>query len=173
MARTDPDTIGDELTLLTQFLEFHRATVGLKASGLTHAQLNTASVPPSTMTPAGVVKHLALVEDEWFQVRLLGRPLPDVWAAADLDADRDWDWHTASEHAPEELLALYEGACARSRAAVDEVGRDLETLSVVPDRATGRPFSLRWILIHMIEETARHNGHLDLLRKAIDGTVGE
>lgn len=173
MPRTDPELVGDELTLLTQFLEYHRVTLVDKVSGLTHEQINTASVPPSTMTLAGLVKHLALVEDDWFQGRLLGRPDPDVWAHADFDADRDWEWHTAHEQTPEELIALYEGACDRSRAAVAEVRGDLNTLSVVPDRHTGGPFSLRWILIHMIEETSRHNGHVDLLREAIDGTVGE
>jgi uncharacterized damage-inducible protein DinB len=173
MTRTDPELVGDELALLTQFLEFHRATLVDKVSGLTHEQLNTASVPPSTMTLAGMVKHLALVEDDWFQVRLLGRPDPDVWAKATFDEDRDWEWHTAHEQTPAELIALYEGACARSRAAVAEVHGDLNTLSVMPDRHTGGSFSLRWILIHIIEETCRHNGHVDLLREAIDGTVGE
>jgi len=173
VTRVDPQLVGDELTLLTQFLEFHRATLLEKVSGLTHEQLNTASVPPSTMTLAGMVKHLALVEDDWFHVRLLGHAEPDVWSDADFDADRDWEWHTAREHAPGDLIALYEGACARSRAAVAEVRGNLDALSVVPDRHTGGAFSLRWILIHMIEETCRHNGHVDLLREAIDGTVGE
>ena len=70
-------------------------------------------------------------------------------------------------------MALYEAACDRSRAAVVEVGGDLDTLSVALDRHTGGPFSLRWILVHMVEETCRHNGHIDLLREAIDGSVGE
>ena len=173
MVRTDPELVGDELTMLTQFLEFHRATLVEKVSGLTHEQLNAASVPPSTMTLAGMIKHLALVEDDWFQVRLLGRPDPDVWADAKFDEDRDWEWHSAHEQTPEELIALYEGACARSRIAVAEVGGDLDALSVAADRHTGGAFSLRWILIHMIEETCRHNGHVDLLREAIDGAVGE
>ena len=173
MPRTDPDLVADELTMLSQFLDFHRATLLEKVSGLTHEQLNTASVPPSTMTLAGMVKHLALVEDDWFQVRLLGRPDPEPWASAPFDDDRDWDWHSAHEQTPAELVALYEAACARSRAAVGEVGGDLDTLSVALDRDTGGPFSLRWILVHMVEETCRHNGHVDLLREAIDGTVGE
>src|SRR4051794_37760457 len=150
MTRTDPDLVGDELTLLTQFLEFHRATLVEKVSGLTHTQLNTASVPPSTMTLAGMFKHLAFVEDDWFQVRLLGRPDPDVWADAQFDEDGDWEWHTAHEQTPSELIAMYGDACARSRAAVAEVGGDLDALSAVPDRHSGGAFSLRWILIHMI-----------------------
>jgi uncharacterized damage-inducible protein DinB len=173
MARLDPDLVGDELTLLTQFLEFHRATLLEKVAGLTHAELNTASVPPSTMTLAGLVAHLAYVEDDWFQVCLLGRPVPAAWDDAAFDEDRDWEWHTADRRTPDELVALYTGACERSRAAVAEVGGDVEVRSVATDRRTGEPFSLRWILIHMVEETCRHNGHADLLREAIDGVVGE
>ena len=87
--------------------------------------------------------------------------------------DRDWDWHSAVDDSPDDLLELYDAACTRSRAAVAEVGGDLETLSIETDRETGGRFSLRWIMIHMIEETARHNGHVDLIREAIDGRVGE
>ncbi len=173
MPRTDPDLAGDELSLLTQFLEYHRATLVDKVTGLSAEQLHTASVPPSTLTLGGLVKHLALVEDDWFQVRLLGRPDPDPWVGAPFDVDPDWDFHSAPDNSAEELMELYLGACERSRAAIAEVGGDLDTLSVQLDRHTGEPFSLRWILIHLIEETARHNGHVDLLREALDGTVGE
>jgi hypothetical protein len=173
MARTDPDLVADELTMLSQFLDFHRATVLEKVSGLTHEQLNRRAVPTSALTLAGLLKHLALVEDDWFQVRLLGRPDPEPWASAPFDDDADWDFHSAHLDDPAELVALYEGACARSRAAVGEVGGDLDALSVARDRHTGGLFSLRWILVHMVEETSRHNGHIDLLREAIDGSVGE
>jgi uncharacterized damage-inducible protein DinB len=173
VARTDPDLVGDELTLLSQFLEFHRATLVDKVSGLSAEQLATRAVPSSAITLGGMLKHLALVEDDWFQVRLLGRPDPEPWASAPFDDDRDWDWHSAADDTPEELLDLYASACARSRSAVAEVDGDLERLSVKVDRHTGGPFSLRWIMIHMIEETARHNGHVDLIREAIDGVAGE
>jgi hypothetical protein len=173
MARTDPDLVADELTMLTQFLEFHRATVLEKVSGLTHEELNRRAVPTSALTLAGLVKHLALVEDDWFTIRLLGRPEPEPWASAPFDDDRDWDFHSAHLDDPAALVALYEAACDRSRAAVAAVGGDLDTLSIALDRHTGGSFSLRWILVHMVEETCRHNGHIDLLREAIDGTVGE
>jgi uncharacterized damage-inducible protein DinB len=173
VARTDPDLVGDELTLLSQFLEFHRATLVDKVSGLSAEQLATRAVPSSAITLGGMLKHLALVEDDWFQVRLLGRPDPEPWASAPFDDDRDWDWHSAADDTPEELLDLYASACARSRCAVAEVDGDLERLSANVDRHTGGPFSLRWIMIHMIEETARHNGHVDLIREAIDGVAGE
>jgi hypothetical protein len=171
--RTDPDLHGDELTLLTQFLDFHRATLVQKVAGLSAEQLRTRAVPSSEITLAGVLKHLALVEDDWFQTSLLGRNDIEPWASAPFDDDRDWDWHSALDDSPEYLLGLYDDACARSRAAVAEAGGDLERMSVEADRSTGDHFSLRWILIHMVEETARHNGHVDLIREAIDGSTGE
>jgi uncharacterized damage-inducible protein DinB len=173
VTRTDPDLHGDELTLLTQFLDFHRATLVQKVSGLSAEQLRTRAVPSSEITLAGMLKHLALVEDDWFQSTLFGRTDIEPWASAPFEDDRDWDWHSAIEDSPEYLLGLYGAACARSRTAVAEAGGDLERVSVEPDRHTGGHFSLRWILIHMVEETARHNGHVDLIREAIDGSAGE
>ena len=173
MVRTDPDLHGDELTLLVQFLDFHRATLVQKVEGLSVDQLRTRAVPTSEITLAGMLKHLALVEDDWFQSRLFGRTDIEPWASAPFDDDHDWDWHSAVEDSPNYLLDLYSSACARSRAAVAEAGGNLERMSVEPDRRTGGHFSLRWILIHMIEGTARHNGHVDLVREAIDGSTGE
>jgi hypothetical protein len=89
----------------------------------------------------------------------------------DWDSDPDWEFRTAADDEPAELFRLYRVACERSRAAVDEV-RDLDVMSKTPNRR-GEHFSLRWILIHMIEETARHAGHADLLRESIDGAVGD
>jgi uncharacterized damage-inducible protein DinB len=171
--RTDPDLRGDELTLLSQFLDFHRATLVQKVADLSAEQLRTRAVPSSEITLAGMLKHLALVEDDWFQSTLLGRSDIDPWASAPFEDDRDWDWHSALDDSPEYLLDLYGAACARSRAAVADAGGDLDRLAVEPDRRTGGRFSLRWIVIHMIEETARHNGHVDLIREAIDGSTGE
>jgi uncharacterized damage-inducible protein DinB len=171
MERTDPDAGGDELTLLRQFLDYHRDTLVMKASGLDKRQLATRS-GRSTLTLAGLVKHMALVEDSWFQEVLLGRATPEPWAGVDWDADPDWEFHTAAGEEPEDLLRLYGTACERSRAAVAEVD-DLDALSAKPSRRTGERFNLRWIMLHMIEETARHNGHADLLRENIDGVTGE
>jgi uncharacterized damage-inducible protein DinB len=173
MTRTDPDLQGDELTLLSQFLDFHRATLVQKVSGESAEQLRTRAVPSSELTLAGLLKHLALVEDDWFQTKLFGRDDVEPWASAPFDDDRDWDFHSAVEDSPEYLLDLYRSACDRSRAAVAEAGGDLSRTSVARDRHTGGHFSLRWILIHMIEETARHNGHVDLIREALDGSTGE
>jgi uncharacterized damage-inducible protein DinB len=171
MERTDPDPGGDELTLLCQFLDYHRDTLVMKASGLDKQQLATRS-GRSTLTLAGLVKHMALVESSWFHEVLLGRETPEPWNGVDWDADPDWEFHTAVDDEPEELLRLYATACERSRAAVAEVG-DLDALSAKPSRRTGERFNLRWIMLHMIEETARHNGHADLLRENIDGVTGE
>jgi uncharacterized damage-inducible protein DinB len=172
MERTDPDLTGDELTLLTQFLDYYRATILAKVAGLDRAEL-AITLPPSELTLAGLVKHLALVEYGWFQADLLGRGLPEPFASAPWDEDPDWEFHTAVDDDPAQLVALYEDACAQSRAAVAEVG-DLDALSVRTSRQRpGQHYSLRWILLHLIEETARHAGHADLLRQAVDGTVGD
>jgi uncharacterized damage-inducible protein DinB len=170
MDLTEPDRSGDDLTLLTQFLDYQRAVMVRKAEGLTAEQL-AMRLGPSEMTLGGLLKHMALVEDSWFERRLLGRDEPEPWASVDWDADPDWEFHTAADDEPAELLRLYRVACERSRAAVEEV-RDLDVMSKVPNRR-GERYSLRWILIHMIEETARHAGHADLLRESIDGAVGD
>jgi uncharacterized damage-inducible protein DinB len=170
MERTDPDTTGDELTLLSQFLDYHRATLVQKAGGLDREQLGTR-LGPSTLTLAGLVKHMALVEDGWFGRVLLGREYSEPWDSVDWDADPDWEFRTAVDDGPEDLLRLYADACERSRAATAEIG-DLDRVAARPSRR-GEPFSLRWIMLHMIEETARHNGHADLIRENIDGATGE
>ena len=173
MARRDPDLNGDERTLLTQFLDYYRATIVEKASGLDRAGM-AARVGASELTLAGLVKHLTLVEYGWFQSDLHGRPLPPPFADVDWDADPDWEFHSAVDDDPAALIAGYEAACAASRAAVEEVGGDLEHPSVGESRRRpGQHYSLRWILLHMLEETARHAGHADLLRQAADGTVGD
>jgi uncharacterized damage-inducible protein DinB len=171
MDRTDPDLRADERTTILQFLDYHRATLIGKASGLSAAQMGQ-TLAPSDLTMAGLVKHLALVEDSWFQERLLGRPLPEPWSSAPFDDDPDWELHSAPGDDPAYLLDLYREACARSRAAVEEAG-DLAALSVQESKHGDGLFSLRWILLHLIEETARHNGHADLLRQSIDGETGE
>jgi hypothetical protein len=172
MERTEAATDGtDERAMLTGFLDYHRATLVQKASGLTQAQLAQPAVATSELTLAGLVKHLALVEDDWFQRIVLGDPLPEPWLSAPWDDDRDWEFHTAPTDEPDEVFALYATACERSRRAVAAID-DLDTLSVGTDKAGDR-FTLRWVILHMIEETARHNGHADMLREAIDGTTGE
>lgn len=173
MERTDPDHTGDEPTLLTQFLDYHRATLVQKASGLDRSQM-ALRVGASELTLAGLVKHAALVEDHWFGVVLYDRPAAEPWASAPFDDDRDWEFHSALDDDPAELIAGYVETCERSRAhtatALAEGG--LDAVAARPVR-NGERVNLRWILLHMLEETARHNGHADLLREAADGSTGE
>jgi hypothetical protein len=168
-----PPPAGNEVDTLLGSLERQRATLAWKCGGLDAAGLR-ARIAASSMTLGGLLKHLALVEDDYFSRRLLGRPLGAPWDAVDWDADPDWEWRTGAEDDPEQLMALWRDAVARSRAAVAAALADggLDQLAAVgwPD---GRAPSLRRILIDLIEEYARHVGHADLLREAVDGLVGE
>jgi uncharacterized damage-inducible protein DinB len=167
--RIDPDPVGTELALLGQYLDYQRETVLLKTDGLNGEQL-ARTVPPSELTLGGLLYHLALVEESWMEARFLGLPERE-WADVDWKADPDWEFHTAARLEPEELRQRYQEACARSRQVVSDA-ENLDQHSVQPLR-DGNHFSLRWVLLHLIEETARHAGHADFLREAIDGTVGE
>jgi uncharacterized damage-inducible protein DinB len=168
--RIDPPETGPELDQLTSYLDLQRATMLWKTEGLTREQLAQPH-PPSTLTLGGLLNHLALVEDSWFRVRFAGFPDDELWAGTDWDADPDYEFRTAAELEPEELRRRYEDACARSREVV-AAAASLDQLSVAP-RGNGKHFDLRWVLLHLIEETARHAGHADLIREAIDGSTGE
>lgn len=170
--RQDPPLQAAETAALSAFLDYQRATLLMKAEGLTQEQLTTPTVPTSELTLAGLLKHLALVEDSWFQEVFLGQPPREPWASAPWDEDRDWEFHTAPDDDPAYLVQLYRDAIGRSRTVV-AAAESLDELSVKADKRLGTPYSLRWILLHMIEETARHCGHADLLREAIDGQTGE
>jgi uncharacterized protein DUF664 len=169
----EPPLAGDETATLIGSLERQRATFAWKAGGLDATGLR-ATVGASAMTLGGLLKHLALVEDDYFTRRLQGRPLGEPWAGVDWDADRDWEWRTAAEDSPDELMALWQGAVGRSRAALAEAlrggGVDQLAKFAWPD---GSSPSLRRILVDLIEEYARHTGHADLLREAVDGLTGE
>ena len=171
--RPEPPLAADETTTLLGFLEFQRATLGWKCAGLDAAGLQ-ATVAVSSMTLGGMLKHLAYVEDLWCSVFLYGRDPAPPWDTVDWGADRDWDWHSAAEDTPEQLHALWQDAVARSRPLVAEALADggLDRLAKRP-WPNGEAPSLRWILLHMIEEYARHNGHADLLRESVDGQTGE
>ncbi len=170
MARTDPPTHGDERPMLLAYLDYHRQTLRQKADGLDAAQLATPH-PPSEMTIGGMVKHLALVENSWLRDRFKGDGLSEPWASTDWEADDDWDWHSAKDDSPEEMWALYDEMIADADAVI--AGAGLDDLAAKPSSRTGEPMSLRWILVHLVEEYARHNGHADLIREAIDGETGE
>jgi uncharacterized damage-inducible protein DinB len=168
-----PPVAGDEHDTLVGALERQRGYVAWKCGNLGPAGLR-ATLGPSTMTLGGLLKHLALVEDDWISVKLHGRDRCPPWDAIDWDADPDWEWRSAAEDTPAQLRSMWEEAVARSRALVAEAfaagGLDRPAAFTWPD---GRTPSLRRILIDMIEEYARHVGHADLIRESVDGLVGE
>ena len=163
------DIASDERTMLLAFLDRHRDLFRRRCDGLTAAQLDTP-LAPSEMTLGGMMKHLAYVENSWTGSVLLGHAEPEPWASVDWAADEDWDWHSAAQDTPEELRELYEAEVD----AADKViaGLDLDDLAVRPRARDGQRPSLRWVLIHLIEEYAQHNGHADLIRESIDGQTG-
>jgi uncharacterized damage-inducible protein DinB len=154
-------------------LERQRAIIAWKCGGLDAADLS-ATLAPSSMTLGGLLKHLALVEDEYFTVRLLGRDRPPPWDTVDWDADPDWEWHSAASDSPEQIYTLWRDAVARSRSAVRQTlsSGGLDQLTSYTT-SSGESPSLRRILIDMIEEYARHAGQADLIRESVDGLTGE
>ncbi|WP_410569387.1 DinB family protein [Amycolatopsis sp. cmx-4-61] len=171
--RPEPPLDGDETTTLLGFLDFHRATLAWKCAELDTAALR-ATHPPSTMTLGGLLKHLAYVEDYWFSYILAGRPRVAPFDAVDWTATPDWDWDSAAEDTPDQLRELWAATVERSRAVVTEAlsTGDLAQRARRP-RLDGSAPTLRWILVHMVEEYSRHNGHADLIRESIDGRTGE
>jgi uncharacterized damage-inducible protein DinB len=171
--RTEAPLRADEVTALRGFLDYHRDTFRWKCSGLTQTQLAQVH-PPSTMTLGGMMKHLALNEVGWFGNTLGGEPYPAPFDVIDWDADPDWEWHSARDDSPEELRALFDDCVRRADAGIDQAlaRNGLETESVGKSSTQGA-FSLRWIILHMIEEYARHNGQADLIRESVDGETGE
>jgi uncharacterized damage-inducible protein DinB len=171
--RPEPPSNGDEAATLVGFLEFQRATLAWKTAGLDASGL-TKRVAASSMTLAGILKHLALVEEWWFSHWLYGRELQPPWQSVDFDADPDWEWRTAVDESPDELRLLWQRSVERSRSLVEQAlaegGPGFMALRGSPD---GKTPSLRWILCHMVEEYSRHNGHADLIRESVDGLKGE
>jgi uncharacterized damage-inducible protein DinB len=171
--RREPPLAADETATLLGFLDYQRATLAWKTSGLDAAGM-AATLGASSMTLGGMLKHLAYVEDDWCSRWLHGRDRQPPWNTVDWKADPDWEWHSAAEDPPELLHALWQEAVARSRTLVAEAlaegGLGRPARRTWPD---GRAPSLRWILCHLIEEYARHNGHADLLRESVDGLTGE
>jgi len=170
---TEPPAAGDEISTLLGILERNRRTFGWKTGGLDADGLR-ATTAASAMTLGGLLKHLALVEADWFAVKLRGQTLGEPWDSVDWDANADWEWSSAADDTPEQLYAIWHEAVLRSRrlvaAALADGGLDQPGHFSWPD---GRTPNLRRMIVDMIEEYARHVGHADIIRESVDGLVGE
>lgn len=165
--QTEAHELAGERETLVSILEFHRETLARKCSGLSADQLRLRAVEPSRLSLLGLVRHLTDVELGWF-ARVLSEAddTPFMYWQADAPDGSDFDVDTADA---DESLRLWHSACARSR-EITEACESLDTFGV--HQPTGDRYSLHWILTHMIQEYARHNGHADLIRERIDGQTG-
>ena len=154
----------DERTTLIEFLEWQRSVLRRKLENLTPEQLRRRAVPPSPMSLLGLVRHLTDVERGWFRRTLAGEEVDDLYAT---EADPDGDFNGVDAADTAAALAAWAEECERSRRVAAARGLEDEGR-----QQNGRAVSLRWILVHMIEEYSRHNGHADLLRESIDGATG-
>ena len=157
----------DERTALVQRLDRYRAIAAASLADLDWDQASARLLPTTDLTIGGIVKHLAWAEDRWFQGRLLGVPMPSPWDLPGAD-DPDHAIRLVTGDSVEGIADLYASACARSRSALDRC-HSLDHVAVVASFGRGT-VNARWILVHMIDETARHAGHLDLLRDCLRGT---
>ncbi|RPE43905.1 uncharacterized protein DUF664 [Streptomyces sp. Ag109_O5-1] len=164
--RTDTPPAWDERTQLTTFLDYVRDTARAKCEGVSAEDARRAPLPGSPlMTISGLINHLRWVEYYWFQVVFLGEEDQGPWT----EEDPDREMRIAVDFPLEQLLAEYEEQSARYRELVASAGLDAEARTPIRD---GRRPDLRWILLHLTEETARHNGHLDIIREIVDGRTG-
>ncbi len=157
--------------MLLGYLERQRATFAWKCGGLDAAGLR-ATLGPSSMTLGGMLKHLARFEDDMSTEWLLGQEQLPPWNAVDWDAEHDWDWRSAADDTPEQLYACWRDAVARSRARFAEAVASGDLGRSGRGTTEGPLPSVRFVLLNMIEEYARHNGHADLIRESVDGLVG-
>jgi uncharacterized protein DUF664 len=163
-ARPEAPMVGGEREQLEGFLDYQRATAVLKATGIGDEQARRPLVASRLTAIGPLLSHLRYVENYWFSVVIGGRP--DAWDEL-FAADPDYEFRVALEVPLSQLIADYEAECATSRGIAAELGLD------ATGHHRGTPVNLRWVLLHMIEETARHAGHLDLLRENVDGQTGE
>jgi hypothetical protein len=170
---TDPPMTAGEAAILRFALDRSRAQFAWKAGGLDAAAL-ARTQPPSTITLGGLLKHLALVED-LTTARVTGQPPPAYWNPLREEPDSGWEWRSAADDSPDELYRLWAEAVARSRAGYDALvaGAGLDSPTVWLFASTAQPPNARRVLVDLHDEYARHVGHADLLREAIDGLVGE
>ncbi|MGW2178877.1 DinB family protein [Streptomyces sp. NPDC001732] len=166
MTRTDTPPAWDERTQLATFLDYTRDTARAKCEGVSPDDARRAPLPGSPlMTIAGLINHLSWVEYYWFEVVFLGGEDEGPWT----DEDPDREMRIAVDMPLADVLALYEERTTRYRELV--ASHDLDT-PARRRRDNGTAPDLRWIVLHLTEETARHNGHLDIIREIVDGTTG-
>jgi uncharacterized damage-inducible protein DinB len=163
--RPDPPRMAGERETLRVFLDFHRATLAMKCDGLSDDELRSRSSPPSTLTLLGLVRHMAEVERTWFRRVIAGEDVPLIWSAEG-DFQEAYD---AGNSTRSEAFAAWQDEVERARQIEAEAG-SLDVTGHQP--RWDEDVSLRFVMLHMIHEYARHNGHADFLREAIDGTVG-
>ncbi len=167
--RPDPPKVADERTMLNAWLDFHRATLVQKCEGLDREQLTMASCPPSDLSLLGLVRHMSEVERGWFR-NWAGEDVHPLYYDDSEGGDPDGDFHPSPDVDADADFATFVAECDHSReladgaASLDQIGQR---------QRHGQDVSLRWILVHMIEEYARHNGHADLIRERIDGVTGD
>ncbi|MEV5278997.1 MULTISPECIES: DinB family protein [unclassified Streptomyces] len=163
--RIGPPHFGDERETLRAFLDYHRATLAMKCEGLSDEQLRRQSMPPSTLSLLGLVRHMAEVERAWFRRPFEDNDAPMVWSK-EIDFQAAYD---ASESTRAEAFAAWEAEVEHSR-RIERAAASLDLAGHQP--RWGEDVSLRMVMLHMILEYGRHNGHADLLREGVDGTVG-
>ncbi len=166
--RTDPPMIADERPMLETWLDWQRATLATKCAGLTDAQLRERAVPPSSLSLLGLLRHMTEVERGWFCRALAGEETQPLYYSDDRPDD---DFDDIEHQDPAEAYEIWNEACRSARekvAAVDSLDAPAKRR-----QSNGEGISLRWIMVHMIEEYARHNGHADFLRERLDGATGD
>ena len=163
--RIDPPLVAQEREMLGAWLDYHRATLAVKCEGLTDDQLRAQAVPPSSLSLLGLVRHMGEVERSWFRRVLSGEQAPPRYYS---DENPDGDFDDVADAVVADAFGYWRDECAYARERVAAA----PSLDVTGTGRQGEGYSLRWIMVHMIEEYARHNGHADLLRERIDGTVG-
>jgi uncharacterized damage-inducible protein DinB len=166
--RVDPQPRADERIMLTEFLDWYRLTMAVKVDGLTDEQARAKLVGTDTNL-LGLIRHLTDVERNWFRRRFRNEDIAPRYYS---DADRDGDFRVGPADTIAAALAAYEEECEISRTITADTA-SLDDLSAIPIKGYDAPVSMRWILVHMIEETARHAGHADIIRELIDGVTGD
>lgn len=171
--RADPDGGTDERTALCEWLDWHRRTLAAKVIGLDDEQTRRRAVPPSDLSLLGLLRHMAEVERNWFRRCFAGHDAPPLYyGTAHPTGDPDGDMHPDEGDTVEAALAAWEHEVAFARDVVERAASFDERAATHRERYPEQP-NLRWIMVHMIEEYARHNGHADLLRECIDGSTGD